>query len=125
MILLLTATGRTIPIGSEAFSREQVQLQGHVYDSMIWLQNNSSPDAVVASVNLFKLYRYLPIVTARQYAGDFPLASNDLLKLEPTLHFNYVAVSANLGSVRTFYQSDKVRMVYENSDVVVFLVLGS
>jgi len=120
MVIVLTIGGPTVFAMSEALANRQALSQSHIYESMVWLQANSSRDCVVISVHLQKEYRYLPIVANRSYRGDYELDSQGILKLRGNFQFDYVTVSTDFSGFETFY--DAFRAVYRNPAVAIFEV---
>jgi hypothetical protein len=122
LIVILAAGGPSAFALSHAFSSGQAARQGNIYDSMVWLGANTSPNSGVASVGLPLEYRYLPVVANRSYAGDFELNSTGIIALHSSLAFQYVAVSTDLSALHTFYLSSAFRLEYQNANVAIFLV---
>ena len=122
LIVVLSAGGPSAYALSHAFSNGQSVRQGNIYDSMVWLQANTPPNSTVASVGIELEYRYLPVVTTLIYAGDFPLNSTGILKLQSSVSFNYVAVSTGFIGLKTFHASNAFRAEYQNADVVIFRI---
>jgi hypothetical protein len=121
-VAIMAAQGPTAYALGHAFSNGQAARQNDVYDSMIWIQDNTSPKSVVVSVAIPLEYRYLPVVANRSYAGDFQLNSTGIMKLQSSLAFNYIAVSTNFSALNTFYLSNSFRLEYQNPNVVIFLI---
>jgi hypothetical protein len=121
-VMVLAASGPSAFALSHSSSNGQSARQRYIYDSMLWIEDNTSRISVVVSVGLPLEYRYLPIVANRTYAGDFQLNSTEILKLQPALRFNYVAVSATFSGLNTFYLFNAFRLEYENPAVVILVV---
>ena len=121
-VVIMAAEGPSVFALSHAFSNGQAVRQGNIYDSMLWIQANTPPNSTVVSVGITLEYRYLPVVANRNYAGDLPLNATELMKLQCSLAFNYVAVSPNFSALNTFYLSNTFRLEYQNPDVVIFLI---
>jgi len=122
LVVIMAAEGPSAFALGHAFSNGQAARQGNIYDSMLWLQANTSPNSTVVSVAIPFEYRYLPIVANRNYAGDFHLNSTGIMKLQSSLAFNYIVVSTNFSALNTFYLSNSFRLEYQNPDVVIFLI---
>ena len=121
-VAIMAAEGPSAFALGHAFSNGQAVRQGNIYDSMLWIQANTSPNSSVASVAIPLEYRYLPVVVNRNYAGDFQLNATGILKLHSSLAFSYVAVSTNFSALNTFYLTNSFRLEYQNPDVVIFLI---
>jgi hypothetical protein len=121
-VVIMAAEGPSAFAVSHAFSNGQAARQENIYNSMLWIQANTSPNSTVVSVAIPLYYRYLPIVANRSYAGDFRLNSTGIVKLQSSLAFNYVVVSTNFSALNTFYLSNSFRLEYQNPDVVIFLI---
>ncbi len=124
LIALSIAGGPTIFAVNEASANGQTLKQRGIYESMLWLRDNSPNDSAVISVSLQKEYRYLPIITNLSFRGDYRVASEDIVKLRGTLVFNYVAVSADFYGLETFYRSSAFKAQYWNAAVVVFRIFA-
>jgi len=122
LVAIMAVEGPSTYALGHAFSNGQAVRQGNIYDSMLWIQANTPPNSVVASVAMPLEYRYLPVVVNRSYAGDFPLNATGIMTLQSSLPFNYVAVSTNFNALTTFYLSNSFRVEYQNPDVVIFLI---
>ncbi len=125
LVVTLTTDGPSAFALSHAISNGQAARQGHIYDSMVWIQANTPPNSAVVSVGLQLEYRFLPIVTNLTYIGDFQLNASGILKLQSTFTFNYVTVSTAFSGLNTFYVSNAFRPAYQNPDVAVFLIVAS
>jgi hypothetical protein len=120
LVIVLTLGGSSPPEVSQALAPRQAARQGHIYESMMWIQANTPPNSSIVSVGLLKVYRYLPLVTNRSYVGDFRLDSDQVLKLRSSLSFDYIVVSTESVGLHTFYSSNAFRPLYQNSVVVIF-----
>ena len=124
LVVVLTAGGPWAYALSHAFSNGESTRQGYIYDSMVWVQNNAPTNSTVISVGFPLEYRYLFVVTSRNYGGEFPLNATGVMSLHSRLQFNYVVVSTSFGGINTFYHSDVLRPEYQNPDVVIFQVFA-
>jgi hypothetical protein len=137
-ILLISIASGSLPrLVIETYLAEGIAPQGQlsVYDSMAWLKSNSNSETIVVSVGLQREYRYLPILFNRTYVGDYelllltypgnPYHPSSLMALEGVLHFNYVVVSANYVGLQNYYACADMRLVFQNSQVVIFKVIGN
>jgi len=121
-VAIMAAEGPSTYALGHAFSNGQAVRQENIYDSMLWIRVNTSPNSVIASVAFPLEYRYLPVVSNRSYAGDFLLNATGIMKLQSFSGFNYVAVSTNFSALNTFYLSNSFRLEYQNPEVVIFLI---
>jgi len=121
-VAIMAVEGPSTYALGHAFSNGEEVRQQNIYSSMLWIQVNTSPTSVVASVAIPLEYRYLPVVANRSYAGDFPLNATGIMTLQSSSPFNYVAVSTNFSALNTFYLSKSFRLEYQNPDVVIFLI---
>jgi ABC-type multidrug transport system fused ATPase/permease subunit len=116
---------------TETYSAENSirQRQLMIYDSMAWLASNASSNARVVSVDLSE-YRYL--------SGFFNLPQTEEYELfilhghgnpydpssERFLHYDYVAVSVDYVGLPNYYACSAMKLVYLNSQVAIFRVVG-
>jgi len=121
-VVIMAAEGPSAFALGHAFSNGEGVRQRNIYGSMLWIQVNTSPNSVVASVAIPLEYRYLPVVANRSYAGDFSLNATGIMTLQSSSPFNYVAVSTNFNALNTFYLSNSFRLEYQNPDVVIFRI---
>jgi hypothetical protein len=108
------------------------QKQLLIYDSMAWIKSSSDSNTVVVSVDLVTYYQYLPVLFDVKYVGDYerlilwypgnPSDASSLLRLIGALHFNYVAISATFSAADNYYQCVGMKLVFQNSEVLVFRV---
>jgi hypothetical protein len=58
------------------------------------------------------------------YPGN-PYHPSSLIALEGILHFNYLVVSANYVGLQNYYACADMKLVFQNSQVVIFKVIGN
>lgn len=105
---------------SQVLAPGQAPMQRGIYESMLWIGANTTVGSSVASVGLWKWYRYLPLETNRSWVGDFQLGPDQMLKLRTSLNFSYIAVSTSFPGLPTFSSSDVLHVAYRNTDVIIF-----
>jgi hypothetical protein len=106
---------------SSAYDPSERARQQAVFDSMIWLGQNSCSSGV-ASVGLGIDYRYLPVLTGIKYDGDFDKPANELQQKSQTLGFHCLAVALANQNFQTFQLDSAFHEEYRNKIVVLFTI---
>ena len=132
IILVLVSTGSIARITAETYLADGNSRQNQllIYESMQWIASNSNSHAAVISVDLYKEYRYLPALFNRTYDGDYDLPPDNqnpinLLRVEGTMHFNYIAIPTGFSGIQNYYQCKALRLVFHNSQVSIFVLTNA
>lgn len=135
MMLLFAFQGATGNVLSDLYSQHQYlpPKQADVYDSMVWIQQNSPHNAVVASVGL-PWYYFSSYFTGRSFLGDHLMDSSSMTNylsnlnngsLSKTGNSTYVVLFTLLHSTNESYlphytSNPHYRLLWNSSTVAVF-----
>jgi hypothetical protein len=108
-------------IVSRAYDPSERARQQAVFDSMVWLKQNSCSSGV-ASVGLEMDYRYLPALTGIQYVGDFDKPANELQQRSQIMGFHCLAVALANQNFQTFQVDNAFHEEYRNDVVALFTI---
>jgi hypothetical protein len=122
ILLLLIVSGVFPSIAAESFNPSGRSHQSAVYDSMIWVEHNSSCSTGVASAGLWPDYEYLPALTGVRYAGDFIRPADYVLQKSASLGFHCLVVARNSEYFQQFANDPSFRESYQNELAIVFAV---
>jgi hypothetical protein len=121
IFLLLVVSGVFPSIAAASFNPSSRNYQSAVYDSMIWLEQGSCPNAV-ASVGLWPDYMYLPALTGIPYVGDFVKPPDYVLQKSTTLGFRCLVVAKSNQYFQQFENNASFQEKYRNELITIFVI---
>jgi len=119
-LIVLALSGSLPGLVPRIFNPLRRERQEAVFESMMWLQDNSCAKGV-ASVGLWPDYQYLPALTGVPYVGEF-MSPERLLRKASELGFHCVAVSTGSPYSQSFELDPRFKEEYRNRMLAIFFI---
>lgn len=133
ILLLVGSWGVTVVSDSTTLTQVDAQAQANVYNSILWIGNNTKGGAIL-SVSDFR-YLYAPQLIGRDAAYEFISTPSQALPVARSRGFSYIAVTrivtASVPAVPSLFpwnnfptgSNANLTLVYSNPDVRIFKVV--